>query len=57
MATAMHITTTGTGRYLTAAAALPGAVFGPGMVSVDLVIKNEYEVDDVFAFVEIVKSK
>eukprot|EP01052_Picozoa_sp_SAG31_P007739 SAG31_NODE_373_length_16597_cov_21.519518_11_plen_98_part_00 len=57
MVTAIHVATTGTGRYLTAEATLPGAAFGPGMVSVDLVIRNEDEIDDVFAFVEIVKSK
>ena len=40
---------------VTAEAALSGAAFGPGMASVDLVVKNEDEVDDSFAFAEIAK--
>jgi hypothetical protein len=40
---------------VTAEAALSGAAFGPGMASVDLVVKNEDEVDDTFAFAEIAK--
>ena len=41
MATAMRVTTSGTGRYVTAEAALDGAKFGPGMTDVDLLIQNE----------------
>ena len=41
MATAMRVTTSGTGRYVTAVAALDGAKFGPGMTGVDLLIQNE----------------
>jgi hypothetical protein len=40
---------------VTAEAALSGAAFGPSMASVDLVVKNEDEVDDISAFVEIAK--
>ena len=56
MVTAMHVTTSGTGRYVTAEAALPGAAFGSDMTTVDLSIKNEDDVDDIFAFVEIARN-
>jgi hypothetical protein len=57
MATAMRVTTSGSGRYVTAEAQLRGATFGPEMTSVDLVIENEDDKDDIFSFVELVKSK
>ena len=57
MVTAIHVTTSGTGRYVTAEVALPGAAFGLDMNTVDLLISNEDDIDDIFAFVEIARNQ